>query len=267
MFCKYCGETIDKKTMKCSACGKSVGPLAGGVGFWDLASQSAPAVPAVHGAEMRGPYGQGGQMHAGHPQTKQSVPKMVYILSILGAVLLLCLLVMNIKMWADIQTLKQNYENMLSEPTFLEQILGNITDKDPVEIDPQETAEVTTAPDNTPAPPIGEKPDWIREQPEDRVLSSEEIASRAPMVLFTLKADGKDLEFCWEKYDEKTEEWVKVDRRYEEEDKDTIGGEQSVLILEKWDEDVYGQYRCRVFDEKGNQIISDPVWLKPAEET
>lgn len=50
MFCKYCGKPIDEGTMRCRICGRPVGPLEGGNGFWDLtgekkeeAEESAPA--------------------------------------------------------------------------------------------------------------------------------------------------------------------------------------------------------------------------------
>ena len=44
MFCKYCGKGIDPNTMRCRNCGRPVGPLAGGTGFWDLSGgASAPA--------------------------------------------------------------------------------------------------------------------------------------------------------------------------------------------------------------------------------
>ena len=42
MFCKYCGKGIDPNTMRCRSCGRPVGPLAGGTGFWDL-SGGTPA--------------------------------------------------------------------------------------------------------------------------------------------------------------------------------------------------------------------------------
>lgn len=35
MFCKYCGNSVDLKTMKCTVCGNEVGPLKGGTGFND----------------------------------------------------------------------------------------------------------------------------------------------------------------------------------------------------------------------------------------
>lgn len=39
MFCKYCGKAIDEGTMRCRICGRPVGPLEGGNGFWDLAGE------------------------------------------------------------------------------------------------------------------------------------------------------------------------------------------------------------------------------------
>lgn len=43
MYCKFCGKQIDQGTMRCRACGRPVGPLEGGNGFWDLTGeQTAP---------------------------------------------------------------------------------------------------------------------------------------------------------------------------------------------------------------------------------
>ena len=39
MFCKFCGGKIDRQIMACADCGKAVGSLEGGVGFWDLAGK------------------------------------------------------------------------------------------------------------------------------------------------------------------------------------------------------------------------------------
>ncbi len=43
MYCKYCGKPIDEGTMRCRICGRPVGPLEGGNGFWDLAEGKSPA--------------------------------------------------------------------------------------------------------------------------------------------------------------------------------------------------------------------------------
>lgn len=51
MFCKHCGDHIDRKTMRCTNCGTPVGSLEGGVFFRDLAGeleeskQPRPAIP------------------------------------------------------------------------------------------------------------------------------------------------------------------------------------------------------------------------------
>lgn len=48
MFCKYCGKQIDPGTMRCRSCGRPVGPLEGGNGFWDLTGETPePAAPVV----------------------------------------------------------------------------------------------------------------------------------------------------------------------------------------------------------------------------
>ncbi len=46
MFCKYCGKPIDEGTMRCRICGRPVGPLEGGNGFWDLKTEKKTEAPA-----------------------------------------------------------------------------------------------------------------------------------------------------------------------------------------------------------------------------
>lgn len=268
MFCKFCGETIDRRTMRCSSCGKSVGPLAGGVGFWDLAGQPSPAAPAVTPDEMEARQGKNPVSHQNgrYPDTKK-----VPILSVVAIALALILLVMNIILWGDIRTLEKKYEELASKPNWVGEILDGMdfsADKDATEPLPTETTGVTEDPAETATVPVEETLSWISEQPEDRVLTGEEIGSGKPVKLFELKVDGKDLEFRWEKYDTEANIWDEVDgKRYEEEDENFMGSVLSVLILEKWTEDAYGEYRCVIYDEKGNQEVSISVFLKPGEET
>lgn len=277
MFCKFCGETIDRRTMRCSSCGKSAGPLAGGVGFWDLAGQPAPAAPVVNPGEMGEPHGRNAEVRTDYQNNKQPAPKKVPILALVAVVLSLILLVMNIMLWGDIRVLEQKYEELASRPNWVGEMLENIeppANNDATEAAlpdttavPAEEPGTIAAPAETTTPPAEAKPEWIREQPEDRVLSAEEIESGKPMKLFELKVDGKDLEFRWEKYDTEADIWIEVDeKRYEEEDEDRIGSDLAVLILEKWSEDVYGEYRCVIFDEAGNREVSETVYLTPAEE-
>ena len=51
MFCKFCGKQIDAGTMRCKACGRPVGPLEGGNGFWDLAGEEPPAPAPAPGED------------------------------------------------------------------------------------------------------------------------------------------------------------------------------------------------------------------------
>ena len=53
MFCKYCGKPIDEGTMRCRICGRPVGPLEGGNGFWDLTDEKKEAVPESEPAPAR----------------------------------------------------------------------------------------------------------------------------------------------------------------------------------------------------------------------
>ena len=54
MFCKYCGKPIDEGTMRCRICGRPVGPLEGGNGFWDLTGEKKEAAPEIIETEVSG---------------------------------------------------------------------------------------------------------------------------------------------------------------------------------------------------------------------
>lgn len=267
MFCKFCGETIDRRTMKCPSCGKSVGPLAGGVGFWDLAGQPSPAAAAVNPDAMEQ---RQGRSPANHQKGNRPASRKLPILSLAALLLALILLVMNLIMWGEIRALEKNYEELASKPNWVGEILEGIdfpAGSDATEAQSPETTNAAEPPAETTTEPVDKKPGWIFEQPEDRVLTGEEIASGKPIKLFSLKVDGKDLEFRWEKYDAEAGNWMAVDeKRFEEEDEDFMGSEMSMLVLNKWSEDAYGQYRCVIFDEAGNREITISVFLKPGEE-
>ena len=53
MFCKYCGKPIDETTMRCRICGRPVGPLEGGNGFWDLTGEKPAETPAGDSAALQ----------------------------------------------------------------------------------------------------------------------------------------------------------------------------------------------------------------------
>jgi hypothetical protein len=55
MFCKYCGKAIDEGTMRCRICGRPVGPLEGGNGFWDLKEERRSETPAAESAAESAP--------------------------------------------------------------------------------------------------------------------------------------------------------------------------------------------------------------------
>ena len=286
MFCKFCGETIDRRTMKCASCGKSVGPLAGGVGFWDLAGQPAPASPAapvVNPGEMEQLQG---RKPINHQNGKQPAAKKLPILSIVAIVLALVLLVMIIMMRGDIRTLNRNYEalnrnyevmeqkyveleqrnaeleqkyeEVSSERSWFEQLLDDAVRNNDGETDPQNETEVPEDSADPTAPGNEGYPDWIIKQPKEEKLKMGQIASGASVVLFTLDVSRENLTFCWEKYDMEAKDWIEVDEEhFEVEEKEIPGGIRVSLKLKVCSEEACGTYHCRIVDENGLEYLSD----------
>ena len=294
MFCKFCGETIDRRTMKCPSCGKSVGPLAGGVGFWDLAGQPAPVAPvapAVNPGEMEQLQGRN---PVNHKNGKQPAAKKLPILSLVAILLALVLLVMIIMMRGDIRALEQKfgeleqkngelvqkyeeleqinaeleqkYEEVSGEPSWFEQLLddtvGKNDEKNDEKNDPQDEKEVPVDPADPTAPGSEGYPDWIIKQPKEEKLTTEQIVSGASVTLFTLEVAKENLTFCWEKYDTESKEWIKVDEdHYKVDQKPIPDGVSAILMLKVCSEEACGKYHCRIVDENGKEYLSEDAFV------
>lgn len=276
MFCKFCGETIDRRTMKCASCGKSVGPLAGGVGFWDLAGQPAPAAPVVNPGEMEQLQGRN---PVNHKNGKQPAAKKLPILSLVAILLALVLLVIIIMMRGDIRALEQKfgeleqengelvrkyeeleqkYEEVSGERSWFEQLLDDAMGKNDEETDPQDEKEVHKDSADPIAPGNEGYPDWIIKQPKEEKLTMEQIDSGASVTLFTLDVAKENLTFYWEKYDTEAKEWLKVDENHYKVDQKPIpDGVSAILMLKVCSEEACGKYHCRIVDENGNVYLSE----------
>ena len=271
MFCKFCGETIDRRTMRCSSCGKSVGSLAGGVGFWDLAGQPAQAAPATPAAPVVNP-GEMEQLQGrnpiNHKNGKRPAPQKLPILSVLALLLALVLLVMIIMIRVDIRALNRNYEaleqkyeelelkyeEVSSERGWLEQLLHDAMGKNDEKTEPQDKTEVSEEPADTTVPQNETYPDWIVKHPKDEPVTDGKKNSGEPIILFTLEVSRKNLEFHWEKYDEEADTWSEVDEEYYEvKEKDNRDGVSITLMLKEWIDDACGTYRCRIVEKNDNE--------------
>ena len=152
MFCKYCGQTLQKSERKCSRCGSTVPAMSECGGFSRfLAVNPAPVEKALP-EERKLPEKQ---------ERKPSV--LIPVLAGVIALVLLLLVVQTVRLAgleAQVTTLDRENERLRDkieefEETVPQATVPELTDPEPAETEqtvPEETAPPTTAPEET-APP------------------------------------------------------------------------------------------------------------------
>ena len=256
MFCKFCGKQIDKKTMQCVNCGKAVGPLEGGVGFWDLAGEK------LHGEGHTVPPVNNGKIEKSIERIisrQDHMDKRITILSSVVVGVLICSFILNAILVAIALNLRKDHESITGY--FQSQLEQENAHTEPQDTEPllpgsepfEETEqEVTT--ENTETVQA-EASIIIVKQPED-VSVSEKVEAGA--VLFSLKVEGENLTFHWKKYDVQTESWVDVDTNLFDVNNNEDSTE-TTLLLECRSEDIYGEFKCVITNADNESMESNTV--------
>ena len=243
MFCKFCGQQIDRETMQCIGCGKTVGPLEGGVGFWDLAERGAPKT------DTRDPQWNSGRLEKNMERIfahQKYLDKKFAIVS--GALIgmLALSLILNFGLIGITVSTRKDYKDIRS---YLQELI----------VEGESAGEITKD--------GAEKELEITYQP-----SEEEIDENTPSdtLLFTVTAVGEDLEFCWQRYVEGSDEPIPItaDDMYlhVEETPNEDGSVTSHLRMKEFSEEILGEYVCAITDRNGLEKVSDRVSLKPKKE-
>lgn len=260
MFCKFCGNRIDQKTMRCEKCGKEVGPLEGGVGFWDIANReekntSHAALPmedpkTTKESEKRSPV---------QRKRKNTVRPIVMI-----AMLAVCVF-LGIASLIAINGLEER-ASVLADS--VERLIRKAEMREAGKSVVENHQDIPNAPEldgTTAASELDPKADTtcIIMEPESDILKTK----ASVQMEFTLKAEGEELKFHWEKRNEETGEWKKID-----ETQFAVFCEQKegsyVVKLELGDElkktgknELQGSFRCIVTDLNGRQETCAEVHL------
>lgn len=124
MYCKFCGNELNRETMKCVNCGKSPERLEGGVGFWDLV-----------GGGVSSPGGQEKVISAKKLEEKldrialkqKSRRKSLYILTAVIAVVVFMCALSHILMWIQLNDLYNDYEYLSKRIQDVEEYLDEDT--------------------------------------------------------------------------------------------------------------------------------------------
>ena len=295
MFCKHCGDRIDKRG-NCISCGKPAGPLEGGVGFWDLAGkgsgsgvQSSATNISVNTANVERLISEGtdrldrGMNHIYRRQAQTSKPQTALLAVI--AVLLAAGIALDICLLETVRDIRD-----VAQGTVMEESMQPTETAVPVETTvPVETGEETEA--TVPVESVEQEGETLTEPlPDDGESISKEIVIEKPptpetvdqnsegKLLFVTKAyaDGHELQFKWQKKDERDGQWKSIDEAGLEEylcQEDTAEGViySSKLRLTKYSEDILGYYKCEITavgaesyplftEEVDLKLKESPVW-------
>lgn len=259
MFCKFCGKQIDRKTMQCVGCGKPVGPLEGGVGFWDLVgekpSKEVHPEPPVSSERM--------DKHIERIISAQKhLDKRIAILSTLMAGVLICSIMLNVILIIFALGMRKDHEyltnylqsrfeqeNVHTEPQNIETTLP---ETEPPEVTAQEATDAGVEVINSEQAAASI---IITKQPKD-VPVSEKVEAGA--TLFTLKAEGENLTFQWQKFDAKTESWGNVNTNLFDLECNEDSSE-TTLFLKTRTPEIYGKFRCVIANDTTGAWVESTV--------
>ncbi len=264
MFCKFCGEEIDRTTMKCSVCGKKAGPLEGGVGFWDLAGQPAPAAADIPDAvpEDETEYPE----YPDEPRQEDPAGIIWKILPIAAIALAMILAVLNIKLWLDIWSLRQEQTQLHAQLQQITRQLDTIqAEPTPAEttLPTQSVPETDSLPQETTGPVSPEEDPRIVSQPENHTLFWSEFDDKDGEKVFCFTVSGEVLTAVWEKRD-LAGNWIPVDDAVFESspEPDYVSGQTTlILLLKSRTTGIEGTYHCCVTFLDGTTLNSEEVQL------
>ena len=279
MTCKFCGSTIDDNVVECPYCGHKTGvgaPADPAAEMTDkFAAQGTQDNKQAKGAKSSGkrsnPFGSiGSAISGGLNKTKSGAsgasktrssggsrsPVSGNCLIAIGLVacLLLCLISI-----ISVAGMKKDLENMNQEMLSLFYQIQNSTDKLQQQVNNLEAS-------------IGSVSTTITEQTTSRNITiTKEPTSVATYVgrgaadddaqnvpIFTVYAQGFELKFAWQKYDDVSGEWIEV--ALDNESNNAVYGLHvytdaskgySELSAHGVTQAAYGTYRCQVADSYG----------------
>lgn len=253
MYCKFCGSPVERKTMRCTSCGKPVGSLTGGNSFKELLlhESTGETVQKVTQRESKiaETYAYRENMTAKKLGAGVLLPLICSLLCLVSLIVLISVSGSSRRTYDMVRTL----DNQLIETNKTIQQIEDIV------IGLQEqNEERAQEPQVTPVPQM--MPD-ITKQP----TSEDKVAAKERKIAFICQARGEKLEFSWKKYSEEKQDWIAItddDKRFEVETEQIGSSEyKSTLWVIDAGETHEGRYRCDVRDSRGNTDKSDEVTL------
>lgn len=260
MFCKFCGNPIDRTTMKCGTCGKPVGMLSGGNGFKDLQGKASPPLSGNPGGSSK-PSDPVSPVILNDPQIAQiagDLREMKKKLSekvvdksaiIAGICVLLCLmnlltvLALSGTNRKALRAIYSSIETYASQSTLrldnLETLLAERQNS---------TADEQISP--------AKEEFTIEKNPQSETAVSPGITS----IAFICKASGNNLQFSWMKYLANRNEWIMIEPSNVSFEVESSLNESMLTVVNASTEHE-GTYICVITDGAGVVHYSSPAQL------
>jgi hypothetical protein len=247
MYCKYCGNPVDRKTMKCTVCGKPVGSLSGGNSFKELLKGKTNSTPA-----------QVVQLGKSDTQTasiaadvrelrKKAYEKSINYAAIISALCaLLCVILL-------ISLFSLSAKNRSSTEEVFESIeaLAETTD--------QKFDEITTALNReSEGIEVSANPEAINPSITKNPESVDNVTPGRTNIAFICQASGDELCFTWLKYTADKNAWLTIDQDNSNFEIISSSSESSLKVINASSEHE-GTYICLVEDRDGHVLYSSPV--------
>lgn len=254
MYCKFCGSPVERKTMRCTSCGKPVGSLTGGNSFKELLlhESTGETVQKVTQRESKiaETYDCRENLAAKKLGAGVLLPLICSLLCLVSMIVLISVSGSSRRTYDMVRTLDNQLIETNKTIQRIEDIVNGLQEQNE---ERAQEPQVTTVPQMM----LG-----ITKQP----TSEDEVPAKETRVAFTCQVRGEKLKFSWKKYSEEKQEWIAItedDKRFEVET-EQIGSSEYKSKLKVIDagETHEGRYRCDVTDSRGNIIYtSDEVTL------
>ena len=253
MYCKFCGNPINRETMDCTFCGKPVGPLSDGNSFAKLLQmQSDGMIPStVHIKHASQP----SQIEPDVRRNKSTKLNSISTLASLCCVLLSMIILVSLFLQSSkfIRTIERAGVSASSQLSELNQQISDVE------------ASIKSEPDMPNMPDVPDMPNvnlldvLIEKDPE----SVTNVTRNRTNVAFICRASGDGLKFSWIKYDPSQNTWIEVKEDNPLFKVDSSANETSLSIINASDEHE-GTYLCVIEDQNGHYYYSSPAQISLA---
>ena len=247
MYCKYCGNPVDRKTMKCTACGKPVGSLSGGNSFKELlkgktnstetqtiqTGKSDPQIASI-AVDIR-------------DLKKKAYEKSINYAAFISALCALLCVILLISLFA----LSAKNRNSI------EKVFGSIEAL--AETTEHKFDEITTSLNSeSEGIEVSANPDAINLSITKNPESVDNVTPGRTNIAFSCRASGDELRFTWLKYSANKNAWLTIDQDNANFEIISAASESSLKVINA-SSGHEGTYICLVEDRAGHVLYSSPV--------